>query len=121
SDIGSSGWTAGIGSQGISRPPGHLALDRLARQRASDHRHDRGALGHQALDCLARQRASWSPGMTAALGLTRHQVIWLASGAPRHLARQWAPSHQARQRALSQLARQRSTGSSGTGSSGSTA
>ncbi|CAI9565882.1 unnamed protein product, partial [Staurois parvus] len=40
----------------------------------------------------------------------RHQVTWLNSGAPRHLARQWAPSHQARQWALSQLARQRAPG-----------
>ncbi|CAI9565879.1 unnamed protein product, partial [Staurois parvus] len=42
--------------------------------------------------------------------VTRHQVTWLNSGAPRHLARQWAPSHQARQWALSQLARQRAPG-----------
>ncbi|CAI9546701.1 unnamed protein product [Staurois parvus] len=48
-----------------------------------------------------------SPGYDSGHWVTRHQVIWLASGHTRHLARQWAPSHQVRQRALSQLARQR--------------
>ncbi|CAI9549856.1 unnamed protein product, partial [Staurois parvus] len=110
SDIGSSDWTAGIGSPGIKSfgstastassgkavgsestgmTAGHRGqtLNRLAGQRAS---------GHQASGHLARQRA------------------------PRHLARQWSPSQQARQWAPGHqvpdcLARQRASGHQASG------
>ncbi|CAI9596075.1 unnamed protein product [Staurois parvus] len=54
--------TAGTGSPGIRS---------LACQRAPRHLARQWAPGHQALDRLARQ---WG------IGVTRHQVIWLASG-----------------------------------------
>ncbi|CAI9584347.1 unnamed protein product, partial [Staurois parvus] len=89
SDIGSSGWTADIGSPGISR---HRVIWRWIVWLDSGHRitrHDRGALSHQALDCLARQRASGHQYMTAGTGSpgirsfgspAGTHVIWQGSG-----------------------------------------
>ncbi|CAI9551835.1 unnamed protein product, partial [Staurois parvus] len=43
------------------------------------NRHDSGAPGHQVPDCLARQQAS-GHRYDSGHWVTRHQVIWLASG-----------------------------------------
>ncbi|CAI9555962.1 unnamed protein product, partial [Staurois parvus] len=125
---------------------GHLARQRaprhLARQWAPSQQARQWAPGHQVPDCLARQRASGSPGMDSGHWVTRHQVIWLASGhrviwqgsghrvtrhwivwldsghrvtrASGHLARQRAPRHLARQWAPSHQVRQRALRSIGT-------
>ncbi|CAI9594859.1 unnamed protein product, partial [Staurois parvus] len=96
-----------VGSESTGMKPRALGqtLDRLAGQRAS---------GHQASGHLARQRGTrviwqgsglrvnwhdrghwvrhWIVWLDSGHWVTRHQVIWLDSRAPRHLARQWAPS-----------------------------
>ncbi|CAI9537336.1 unnamed protein product [Staurois parvus] len=76
--------TAGTGSPGIRSFGSPAGTASLARQWAP---------GHQVPDCLARPAGIGSPGMTAGTGssgtlsgstaghrVTRHQVIWLASG-----------------------------------------
>ncbi|CAI9609743.1 unnamed protein product, partial [Staurois parvus] len=78
SDIGSSGWTAGIGVTSI-RSFGSTAGTASSGK----------AVGSESTGMTAGTRADIeSSGWTAGIGSTRHQVIWLDSGAPHHLARQ---------------------------------
>ncbi|CAI9602195.1 unnamed protein product, partial [Staurois parvus] len=80
SDIGSSGWTAGIGSPGIrsfgstAGAPHHLARHghRVIWQ-GSGLRINRHDSGHRVI----RYRIVW---LDSGHWVTRHQVIWLASG-----------------------------------------
>ncbi|CAI9583784.1 unnamed protein product, partial [Staurois parvus] len=71
SDIGSSDWTAGIGSPGI-RSFGSTAGHRVIWQ-GSGLRVNRHDSGHRVI----RYRIVW---LDSGHRVIRHQVIWLASG-----------------------------------------
>ncbi|CAI9552932.1 unnamed protein product, partial [Staurois parvus] len=130
SDIGSSGWTAGIGSPGIrsfGSTAGTASIWQGSGLRVNwyDRGHwvrhwivwlDSGKLGHQA-SChfgltagpasSGKAVGSESTGTTVSTGSSGYRIVWLDSGHPGHQA----SGHLARQRAPDQVP----------GSSGSTA
>ncbi|CAI9537429.1 unnamed protein product, partial [Staurois parvus] len=100
---GLSGSTAGIGSPGMTAGTGitrHQVI--LACQRAPRHLARQWAPGHQALDRLVRQRASGhqASGHLARQRAPRHLA---RQWAPSHQVRQRALSQLARQRAPDQV------------------